>query len=179
MIYTSGIISDPSREETLGELKDNKLAIVCEKIQLQRGEQVLDMGCGWGTFATFASAKYGACVTGITLGRNQTAWGNNLLREAGIPEKQSRILCMDYRDVPRPADGGRYKKIVCLEMCEHVGIRNFSSFLRLLHNLLDDAIFWIAEVLAVRRSDLGTLHEQIRLPRSRCVNSAWICCRSA
>ncbi|KAB2574735.1 Sphingolipid C9-methyltransferase 2 [Lasiodiplodia theobromae] len=151
MIYTSGIISDPNREETLEELQDNKLAIVCEKIQLQRGEQVLDMGCGWGTFATFASAKYGACVTGITLGRNQTAWGNNLLREAGIAETQSRILCMDYRDVPRPADGGRYKKIVCLEMCEHVGIRNFSSFLRLLHDLLDDDGVLILQYSGLRK----------------------------
>lgn len=151
MIYTSGIISDPNREETLEELQDNKLAIVCEKIQLQRGEQVLDMGCGWGTFATFASAKYGACVTGITLGRNQTAWGNNLLREAGIAETQSRILCMDYRDVPRAADGGRYKKIVCLEMCEHVGIRNFSSFLRLLHDLLDDDGVLILQYSGLRK----------------------------
>ncbi|KAK0647615.1 Sphingolipid C9-methyltransferase 2 [Lasiodiplodia hormozganensis] len=151
MIYTSGIISDPNREETLEELQDNKLAIVCEKIQLQSGEQVLDMGCGWGTFATFASAKYGACVTGITLGRNQTAWGNNLLREAGIAETQSRILCMDYRDVPRPADGGRYKKIVCLEMCEHVGIRNFSSFLRLLHDLLDDDGVLILQYSGLRK----------------------------
>lgn len=119
MIYTSGIISDPDREETLEELQDNKLAVVCEKIGLEPGDRVLDIGCGWGAMAKFASVNYDAKVTGITLGKNQTAWGNTWLREAGISDKQSRILCMDYRDIPA---GGKYDKIICLEMAEHVGI---------------------------------------------------------
>jgi cyclopropane fatty-acyl-phospholipid synthase-like methyltransferase len=63
---------------------------------------MLDIGCGWGTLAKFASVNFGANVTGITLGRNQTAWGNNGLRKAGITEEQSNILCMDYRDIPVP-----------------------------------------------------------------------------
>lgn len=182
MIYTSGIMSDVDREETLEELQDNKLAVICEKIQLKEGDTVLDMGCGWGTFAAFASEKYGAHVTGITLGRNQTAWGNNLLREASISESQSRILCMDYRDVPRHANGSRYKKIVCLEMCEHVGIRNFAIFLRLLYNLLGDDGILILQYSGLRKpwqyEDLiwGGLHEQIHLSGSRCVYPAGLCC---
>ncbi|KAJ5411560.1 uncharacterized protein N7487_005919 [Penicillium crustosum] len=100
MIYTSGVISDINKEETLEELQDNKLAIVCEKIGVKPGDKVLDLGCGWGTLAKYASAHYGAHVTGITLGRNQTAWGNNGLRKAGIEEDQSRIICSDYRDAP-------------------------------------------------------------------------------
>lgn len=127
MIYTSGIISDPDKEETLEELQDNKLAIVCEKIGLEPGDRVLDIGCGWGAMAKFASVNYGAKVTGITLGKNQTAWGNRWLRETGIPEDQSRILCMDYRDIPA---GGKYDKIICLEMAEHVGIFKIVSLSR-------------------------------------------------
>ncbi|KAI5298533.1 hypothetical protein KEM56_003971 [Ascosphaera pollenicola] len=100
MIYTSGVISDVNREETLEELQDNKLAIVCEKIGLKPGDTVLDLGCGWGTFAKYASVHYGAHVTGITLGRNQTAWGNKWLRNANVPDSQSRVLCADYRDSP-------------------------------------------------------------------------------
>jgi len=73
MIYTSGIISDINREESLEQLQDNKLAIVCEKIQLQPNERLLDIGCGWGTLAKYASINYGAHAIGITLGRNQTA----------------------------------------------------------------------------------------------------------
>ena len=58
MIYTSGIISDIEKEETLEELQDNKLAIVCEKLELQKGESLLDIGCGWGTLARFASVNF-------------------------------------------------------------------------------------------------------------------------
>ena len=73
MVYTSGIISDTSKEETLEQMQDNKLAIVCEKLNLKSGESLLDIGCGWGALPVFASVNYGAKVIGITLGRNQTA----------------------------------------------------------------------------------------------------------
>jgi sphingolipid C9-methyltransferase len=149
MIYTSGIISDISKEETLEELQDNKLAIVCEKIALKQGERLLDIGCGWGTLAKFASVNYGAQVTGITLGRNQTAWGNNGLRKAGISEEQSRILCMDYRDIPVPEGG--YHKITCLEMAEHVGIRHFSTFLTQVYEMLDDDGMFFLQIAGLRK----------------------------
>ncbi|RDW68495.1 hypothetical protein BP5796_09152 [Coleophoma crateriformis] len=149
MIYTSGIISDINTEETLEQLQDNKLSIVCEKIALKEGEKLLDIGCGWGTLAKFASVNYGAKATGITLGRNQTAWGNNGLRKAGISEEQSKILCMDYRDIPVPE--GNYDKITCLEMAEHVGIRHIVTFLKQVNDMLeDDGIFYI-QVAGLRK----------------------------
>jgi len=149
MIYTSGIISDINKEETLEELQDNKLAIVCEKIALKQGERLLDIGCGWGTLAKFASVNYGAQATGITLGRNQTVWGNNGLRKAGITEEQSRILCMDYRDIPVP-DGG-YHKITCLEMAEHVGVRHFSTFVAQVYEMLDDDGMFFLQIAGLRK----------------------------
>lgn len=150
MIYTSGIISDINREETLEELQDNKMAVVCEKIALQKGEKMLDIGCGWGTLTKFASVHYGGHVTGVTLGRNQTAWGNNGLRKVGIPEDQSRILCMDYRDIPVPAGG--YQKITCLEMAEHVGVRHFGSFLRQVYDMLDDDGIFFLQIAGLRKA---------------------------
>jgi cyclopropane fatty-acyl-phospholipid synthase-like methyltransferase len=150
MIYTSGIISDPTQEESLEQLQDNKLAIVCEKIGLRPGETMLDIGCGWGTLTKFASVNYGAHVTGVTLGRNQTAWGNGGLRKSGIPESQSRVLCMDYRDIPVPEGG--YKKITCLEMAEHVGVRHFSTFLRQVYDMLDDDGVFFLQIAGLRKS---------------------------
>ncbi|KAI9819059.1 MAG: Sphingolipid C9-methyltransferase 2 [Thelocarpon impressellum] len=150
MIYTSGIISDIDREESLEQLQDNKLAIVCEKIGLKVGENLLDIGCGWGTLAKFASVNYGARATGVTLGRNQTAWGNNGLRKAGIAEEQSKILCMDYRDIPVPEGG--YNKITCLEMAEHVGVRHFGTFLRQVNEMMDDDGVFFLQIAGLRKS---------------------------
>jgi cyclopropane fatty-acyl-phospholipid synthase-like methyltransferase len=149
MIYTSGVISDINKEESLEQLQDNKLAIVCEKIGLKEGESLLDIGCGWGTLAKFASVNYGARATGITLGRNQTAWGNTGLRKAGISEEQSKILCMDYRDIPVPE--GKYNKITCLEMAEHVGIRKLESFLRQCNDMMDDDGVFFLQVAGLRK----------------------------
>lgn len=149
MIYTSGIISDVNREETLEELQDNKLAIVCEKIDLQPGDKMLDIGCGWGTLAKYASVNYGAHVTGVTLGRNQTAWGNGGMRKVGVPEEQSKILCMDYRDIPVPEGG--FKRITCLEMAEHVGVRHLSSFFRQVHDMLDDDGVFFLQIAGLRK----------------------------
>jgi sphingolipid C9-methyltransferase len=147
MVYTSGIISDPSKEETLEQIQDNKLAIVCEKISLKSGESMLDIGCGWGALALFASVNYGAKVTGITLGRNQTAWGNKWLSDAGVSTKQSEILCIDYRDIP----AAKYDKITCLEMAEHVGIRKITSFFRQVYDMLeDDGVFYL-QVAGLRK----------------------------
>jgi len=134
MIYTSGIVSDPSREETLEELQDNKMAIVCEKIGLKEGETMLDIGCGWGTLAKFASLNYGAKVTGVTIAEHGAAYATDALRSAGIPEEQSKILCMDYRDIPKQ----KFNKITQLEMGEHVGIRKLTGFFRQCYDMLED-----------------------------------------
>ncbi|SCU94998.1 LAMI_0F00518g1_1 [Lachancea mirantina] len=153
MVYTSGVISDITKEESLETLQDNKLKVVCDKIDLQAGEHLLDLGCGWGTLATYASKIYGAKVTGITLGRNQTKWGNEKLKLQGIPEGQSKILCLDYRDTPMATpDGKKYDKITCLEMAEHVGIRKFGSFLGQVYDMLDDDGLFYLQYAGLRKS---------------------------
>ena len=149
MVYTSGIMSDIHHEESLEELQDNKLAVVCEKIDLQQGDKMLDIGCGWGTLVKYATVHYGVQATGVTLGRNQTAWGNNGLRKSGVGEEQSRILCMDYRDIPVPEGG--YKRITCLEMAEHVGVRHLGGFLSQVYNMLDDDGVFFLQIAGLRK----------------------------
>lgn len=153
MIYTGGIIGDPDREETLEELQDNKLKVVADKIDLQPGEEVLDLGCGWGTWATYASSQYGAKVTGVTLGKNQTKWGTELLEKYGVTPDQLRIVCCDYREAPKSQKpNGKYDKITCLEMAEHVGIRRFTAFLEQVYELLEDDGLFFLQYAGLRKS---------------------------
>lgn len=148
MIYTSGIISDPTREETLEELQDNKLNLVCSKLALEPNDRVLDIGCGWGTLAAFAAKNYGANVTGVTLARTQAEFGNERIARNGLTSDQARILCMDYRDIP--VQPGHYNKIVSLEMAEHVGIRHYAKFLSNVYNLLADDGVMVFQVAGLR-----------------------------
>lgn len=146
MIYTSGIISDLTKPETLEQMQDNKLNLVCDKINLKKGDRMLDIGCGWGTLSVHA-AKRGATVTGVTLGKNQTAWGMGKAAEAGVAANV-RILCMDYRDIPTQ----KFDKITCLEMAEHVGVRKFQEFLIQVREMLtDDGIFFL-QIAGLRRA---------------------------
>ncbi|RKP32150.1 S-adenosyl-L-methionine-dependent methyltransferase [Metschnikowia bicuspidata] len=153
MIYTSGCISDITREETLEELQDNKLNVVASKLQLTKGDYLLDLGCGWGTWATFSSSQFGAKVTGVTLGKNQTKWGTSLLKKYGVEPEQSRIVCCDYRDTPQSEKpNGKYDKITCLEMAEHVGIRRFRAFLNQVYEALEDDGIFFLQYAGLRKS---------------------------
>lgn len=191
MIYTGGIITDPTTEETLEELQDSKLRLVCEKLELKPKESLLDIGCGWGTLTAYATSIYGVKATGITLGRNQCAWGNKQIEKYAGPKSDSRILCLDYRDIP--ADS-KYNKISCLEMAEHVGVRHFHSFMRQVYNLLDDDGLFFLQIVGMRKcwqfEDLiwgkigiyflsaannycRSVHEQIYISRSRRHTPNW------
>lgn len=154
MINSSGLVSDPSRKESIEDMQENKMTVVCEKLALGQGpakKTLLDLGCGFGSLAKYASVRYGARVTGITLGQNPAAYGNAALREAGILETQSRVLSMDYRDIPG-LDGGsaRYDAIVCLEMAEHVGIFKIVSFLKQCYDMLEDDGVMVLQVAGLR-----------------------------
>lgn len=116
MIYTSGVILDLEKEETLEQLQDNKLTIVCEKLGLQPHDRLLDIGCGWGTLVAFAAKNYGCDATGVTLSRNQAKFGNQRIKDNGVESSRARILCKDFREVQ---DGpGTFTKISSLEMAE-------------------------------------------------------------
>ena len=116
MVYTSGIIKDLDRAETLEELQDNKLVVVCEKLDLQPNDRLLDIGCGWGTLVAFAHKNYKCDVLGITLSHNQTAFGNERIVRSGGDLSRARIEYCDYRDLPK--EKGKFTKIVSLEMAE-------------------------------------------------------------
>jgi sphingolipid C9-methyltransferase len=144
MVYTSGFFEN--RGQSVEEAQDNKMNLVCKKLQLEKGERFLDIGCGWGTLARHAAMNYGVDATGVTIAERQTEFGNERIKKAGVAER-ARVLCCDYRDIPKQ----RFNKISSLEMVEHVGVKNLVSFYELVRDLLEDDGLFLLQWTGLRR----------------------------
>lgn len=114
------------RADSLEEAQQAKLDLVCRKLQLQPGERLLDVGCGWGGLAEFAARNYHARVTGITVSREQQALARERVQGLDV-----EIQLMDYRDLR-----GQYDKVVSIGMFEHVGPKNYRKYFRRMLDLL-------------------------------------------
>lgn len=150
MIYTSGIVTDNLVAQSLETLQDNKLAVVCEKLDLKPSDKLLDIGCGWGTLVAYAAKNYGCDATGVTLSIKQAKFGTDRIAKNEISSDRARIICSDFRKLS--AVKGAYTKIVSLEMAEHVGIRRYPTFLRQVYDLLDDDGTFVLQVAGIRPS---------------------------
>jgi len=145
MVYTSGIFEDQSG--SLEDAQDRKMDLVCRKTKMKPGDKHLDIGCGWGTLLCHAAKYYGTNSTGVTLAREQRKWGLDQAKQYGV-EGQVEILCMDYRDIPAT----QYDVITCLEMAEHVGVKNYQTFLVQVKNMMKDDGFLYFQVAGLRRA---------------------------
>jgi sphingolipid C9-methyltransferase len=134
MVYTSGFFMD-LQKESLETAQDRKMEMVCKKLMMKPGKKFLDIGCGWGTLVTYASKFYGTDSTGVTIAHEGTAWGMKQIKDHHISYDQARIRRMDYRDIPKDQ---KKDYISCLEMGEHVGIRKFKGFIKMIYDMLED-----------------------------------------
>ena len=129
MVYTCGYWKDAT---TLDEAQEAKLDLVCKKIGLKSGMRVLDIGCGWGSFAKFAAEKYGAQVTGVTVSKEQVALANERCKGLSV-----EIRLQDYREIT-----GTFDRIISLGMFEHVGVKNYRTYMEVANRVLaDDGLF--------------------------------------
>lgn len=104
--------------DNLQQAQYDKLEMICRKLQLQPGEHLLEIGCGWGGLAHYAATRYGVRVTGITVSKEQQKMARE--RCAGLPID---IQLTDYRKVE-----GRFDKVASVGMFEHVGSKNYSAY---------------------------------------------------
>ncbi len=136
--------------KTLDEAQENKLELICRKINLQSGMRVLDIGCGWGAFGKYASEKYNAEVVGITVSKEQVLLGKELCK--GLPVE---FRLQDYREV-----SGSYDRIVSVGMIEHVGHQNYRTYFEIAHrNLKENGLFLlhtIGDVHSLKNTDAWT-----------------------
>lgn len=137
MVYTCGYFI--TGDETLEKAQDQKMQMVAKKIGLKEGQRLLDLGCGWGTWALYAASRWGVDAHGLSISQEQLKFATARQKANGI--ENVTWHCKDYRDMPmRP----RFDRITCFEMAEHVGIRRFRTFLRQVYDALeDDGIFYL------------------------------------
>ena len=129
MTYSCAIFSRGA--ETLEEAQDEKLELVCTKLALAPGDRVLDIGCGWGSFAAHAATRHGVEVVGITLSEPQARVARERVAAAGV-EDRVEIRVMDYRDLA----GERFDAIASIGMVEHVGSERIDAYAERLAALL-------------------------------------------
>jgi len=118
--------------DDLAQAQRNKLELICRKLDIQPGDRILDIGCGWGGFAHYVAYHYDCSVTGVNISKEQIRYARD--RCKGLPVK---IVSADYRSIK-----GTYNKIVSVGMFEHVGYKNYRTFMDVAHRCLtDDGIF--------------------------------------
>lgn len=120
-----------SGAHALDEAQEAKLDLIARKLDLQPGMRVLDIGCGWGGTAQYLAERYGVHVVGITVSKEQAALASERCR--GLPVE---IRLEDYRQTR-----GRFDRIISVGMFEHVGYRNYRTFMQVARRcLVDDGL---------------------------------------
>jgi cyclopropane-fatty-acyl-phospholipid synthase len=123
MIYSCGYWESA---QTLDDAQEAKLELVFRKLDLQRGQRVLDIGCGWGGALRFAAERYGVSGVGITISKAQAEHATAVV--AGLPVE---IRLQDYRNLDEP-----YDDIFSIGMFEHVGPKNYRTYMEIVRRCL-------------------------------------------
>ncbi|MFL6844218.1 MAG: class I SAM-dependent methyltransferase [Allosphingosinicella sp.] len=124
MTYSSAVFAEPvSPGERLESAQERKLRRLLDRLALEPGERLLDIGCGWGSLAEMAARDHGAQVVGLTLSEEQKDWAERRMAKAGL-EPWVELRLQDYRDVE-----GVYDAVASVEMVEAVGQEYWPAYL--------------------------------------------------
>lgn len=131
--------------DSLEQAQLDKLEMICQKLELKRGESLLEIGCGWGGLARYAADRYGVSVVGITVSKEQQKLAQE--RCQGWPID---IRLMDYRDVQ-----GRFDKLVSVGMFEHVGLKNYPAYFDAVSRLMKPDGLFLLHTIGNYKSTAG------------------------
>jgi cyclopropane-fatty-acyl-phospholipid synthase len=129
MAYTCAVY--PRAGASLEEAQEEKVDLVCRKLDLQPGQRLLDVGCGWGTMVLHAAAHYGVRVIGVTLSRQQAEYGQKRVAELGLSDV-AEIRHDDYRQVTETG----FDAVSSIGLTEHIGVRNLAGYVSFLASKL-------------------------------------------
>lgn len=125
MAYTCGVY--PYEGASLEEAQLAKVDLVCRKLDLQPGQRLLDVGCGWGTLVLHAAEHYGVSVVGVTLSRQQAEWAQERIAKLGL-SSVAEIRHDDYRNVAE----NDFDAVASVGLTEHIGAKNLAGYVRFL-----------------------------------------------
>jgi cyclopropane-fatty-acyl-phospholipid synthase len=143
MVYSCGYWKEAS---TLDEAQEAKLDLVCRKVGLKKGDRILDIGCGWGSFAKYAAEKYGVSVVGITVSKEQAVLARE--RCKGLPIE---IRVQDYRDLNE-----KFDHIISIGMFEHVGFKNYETYFDVAKRCLKKDGLFLLHTIGYKLSQLAS-----------------------
>jgi cyclopropane-fatty-acyl-phospholipid synthase len=132
MAYSCAYFADErtGSAKSVGSAQRAKLDLVCRKLDLGPGRRLLDLGCGWGSLALHAAEEFGADVVAVTVAEAQQRFVERQIAERRL-EDRVEIRLQDYRELP-PSDHGTFDAVGSLEMGEHVGERNYPTYVDVL-----------------------------------------------
>ena len=142
MMYSAAMF--PHDGASLEHAQLHKLERICQKLALRPEDHLLEIGTGWGSMALYAASHYGCRVTTTTLSREQYAYTEQRIREQGLQDRITLLLC-DYRDLT-----GQYDKLVSIEMIEAVGHRFLPTYFDKCSRLLKDDGLMLLQAITIR-----------------------------
>jgi cyclopropane-fatty-acyl-phospholipid synthase len=156
MTYSCALFSRVA--QTLAEAQRAKLELIAQKLELQAGQRVLDVGCGWGSFAIHAARHHGVSVTGITLSRSQAELARRLVEQAGVADRVE-IRIADYREL----EGEPYDAIASIGMAEHVGQSQIDDYARSLFAVLKPGGLLLNHAISLMRPEEDPLADKFTM----------------
>ncbi|SFP31374.1 cyclopropane-fatty-acyl-phospholipid synthase [Geopseudomonas sagittaria] len=142
MMYSAAMFLSPA--DSLEQAQLNKLERICQKLDLQPSDHLLEIGTGWGSMALYAASHYGCRVTTTTLSREQHAYTARRIAEMGL-EGRVTLLLKDYRELD-----GQFDKLVSIEMIEAVGHRYLPEYFRQCAQLLKADGLMLLQAITIR-----------------------------
>ncbi len=165
MTYSCGVW--PTIDAGLETAQATKYELVCRKLGLEPGMQLLDVGCGWGGMVMHAAQHHGVRAVGVTLSHRQAEWARRAVHEAGL-DGRVEIRVQDYREVR----DGPFDAVSSIGMFEHVGAAKLDEYFSCLFGLvrpggrlLNHGISRPANRGGRREFHRARLHRPIRVPR--------------
>ncbi|WP_051276288.1 class I SAM-dependent methyltransferase [Marmoricola sp. URHB0036] len=129
MTYTCAVFE--KEDDTLEQAQWNKYDLVARKLDLQQGQRLLDVGCGWGGMVRHAAREYGVRALGVTLSREQAVWAQEKIKEEGL-DHLAEVRHLDYRKVPETG----FDAVSSIGLTEHIGIDNYRFYFSYLRDKL-------------------------------------------